>query len=185
MSRLQVHLHRLLRFRRSAGHQCHRLCVLRTAILRATRGAGDKDLLLTAILDAVKVLACAICLHLRTGRSPTGAAFMAACQVSCAAVVKNIPAPSDKYTTSSGITTVALRYHFVVAYNFSWRPLPWSCISEIFQTRIREPGVAVGVFSQWHHLFVCPTIQDRRIGVGCLPFLVWLMRASLSALLRF
>jgi len=27
--------------------------------------------------------------------------------------------------------------------------LPWPYVSEIFPTRIREPGIAVGVASQW------------------------------------
>lgn len=75
---------------------------------------------------------------------------MAACQITCAAVVKNKPVPGEGKVTSSGIATVALIYMFVIAYNLSWGPLPWPYVSEIFPARIREPGIAVGVGSQWY-----------------------------------
>jgi MFS family permease len=123
-------------------------------------GGGDKDLLLTAIFGAIKVAACSIFVFFlseRVGRRQVliwGAAFMAVCQISTAAVVKNIPSPQTGDVTSSGIGTVALIYLFVIAYNFSWGPLPWPYVSEIFPTRIREPGVAVGVSSQWLFNFV-------------------------------
>lgn len=123
-------------------------------------GGGDKDLLLTAIFGAIKVVACGIFvlfLSERIGRRQSliwGAAFMAACQISAAAIVKNKPAPANGHVTSSGIATVALIYMFVIAYNLSWGPLPWPYVSEIFPTRIREPGIAVGVSSQWLFNFV-------------------------------
>ncbi|KAJ4359951.1 uncharacterized protein N0V89_000510 [Didymosphaeria variabile] len=143
-------------------------------------GAGDKNLLLTAIFGAVKVVACSVFVFLlseRVGRRQVliwGAVFMAACQISCAAVVKNIPAPSNGNTTPSGIATVALIYLFVIAYNFSWGPLPWPYISEIFPTRIREPGVAVGVSSQWLFNFIFSLVTPYMIDdMGWGTFLFW------------
>jgi hypothetical protein len=59
-----------------------------------------------------------------------GAVFMAACFFATAGVVKAIPPPAQGNVTSSGIATVALIYLFVIAYNFSWGPLPWPYISE-------------------------------------------------------
>jgi hypothetical protein len=96
-------------------------------------GAGDRDLLLTAIFGAVKVLACGVFVlwfSERLSRRQVlfgGAALMAACQITTAAVVKAKPASStgDEAVTSSGIATVAMIYLFVVFYNFSWGPLPW------------------------------------------------------------
>lgn len=81
---------------------------------------------------------------------------MAACQISTAAVVKTHPGGEgeDGAITSAGIATIALIYLFVIAYNFSWGPLPWPYVSEIFPTRTREPGIAVGVASQWLWNFV-------------------------------
>ncbi|KAJ5213439.1 hypothetical protein N7449_000608 [Penicillium cf. viridicatum] len=123
-------------------------------------GAGDRTLLLTGIFGAIKVVACLIFvvfLSDRFGRRPLlggGAAFMAVCMIATAVVVKSYPQPGDGTVTSSGIATVALIYLDIIAYNFSWGPLPWPCASEIFPTRIREPGVAFGVGSQWLFNFV-------------------------------
>ena len=99
-------------------------------------GGGDRALLLTAIFGAVKVVACGIFVIFvseRVGRRNVligGAAFMAACQITTAAVIKAIPAPESGHVTSSGIATVALIYLFVIAYNFSWGPTPWPYVSE-------------------------------------------------------
>lgn len=121
---------------------------------------GNSDLLLTAIFGAIKVAACGCFVLFVADRVPrkkiliAGATFMAACQITCAAVVKTHPAQSTGDVTSSGIATVALIYLFVIAYNFSWGPLPWPYVSEIFPTRIREPGISVGVASQWYVLLL-------------------------------
>ncbi|CAG8930976.1 unnamed protein product [Penicillium salamii] len=123
-------------------------------------GDGDRTLLLTGIFGAIKVVACLIFvvfLSDRFGRRPLlagGAAFMAVCMIATAAVIKTYPQPGDGTVSSSGIATVALIYLDIIAYNFSWGPLPWPCTSEIFPTRIREPGVAFGVGSQWLFNFV-------------------------------
>lgn len=128
---------------------------------------GNSDLLLTAIFGAIKVAACltfVLFVAERVNRKAilvAGALFMAACQISCAAVVKTHPAHGNGEVTSSGIATVALIYLFVIAYNFSWGPLPWPYVSEIFPTRIREPGIAVGVSSQWLFNFVRKTRSDK------------------------
>ncbi|KAJ5250670.1 hypothetical protein N7489_001080 [Penicillium chrysogenum] len=133
-------------------------------------GDGDRTLLLTGIFGAIKVVAClvfVVFLSDRFGRRPLlagGAGFMAVCMIATAAVVKTYPQPGDGTVTSSGIATVALIYLDIIAYNFSWGPLPWPCASEIFPTRIREPGVAFGVGSQWLFNFVwsfsTPYIQE-------------------------
>ncbi|KAJ6010365.1 hypothetical protein N7451_001777 [Penicillium sp. IBT 35674x] len=142
-------------------------------------GPGDKNLLLTGIFGAVKVVACLIFVVFmsdRFGRRPVlagGAAFMAVCMLVTAAVVKNYP-PQDGVVSSAGIATVALIYLDIIAYNFSWGPLPWPCASEIFPTRIREPGVAFGVGSQWLFNFVwsfsTPYIMA---GIGWATFLLF------------
>lgn len=99
-------------------------------------GSGNKDLLLTAIFGAVKVVACGVFVLFvseRVGRRNVliaGAAFMSACQIATAAVDKEIPPPAQGNITSSGIAMVALIYLFVIAYNFSWGPMPWPYVSE-------------------------------------------------------
>lgn len=143
-------------------------------------GSGNKGLLLTAIFGAIKVVACGIFVLFvseRVGRRNVliaGAAFMAACQITTAAVVKAIPPPEQGNVTSSGIATVALIYLFVIAYNFSWGPMPWPYVAEIFPARIREPGVAVGVGSQWLFNFVFSlTTPYMMTNMGWGTFLLW------------
>jgi MFS family permease len=145
-------------------------------------GSGDKDLLLTAIFGAVKVVACGIFVLFLSERLPRrtvligGAALMAACQIATAVVVKEKPPPSsaNPAVTPSGTATVALIYLFVIFYNFSWGPLPWPYVSEIFPTRIREPGVAIGVASQWLWNFVFSlTTPYMMTSLGWGTFLLW------------
>ncbi|PQE06123.1 mfs quinate transporter protein [Rutstroemia sp. NJR-2017a BBW] len=99
-------------------------------------GGGSKDLLLTAIFGAIKVVACGcfvLFLSNRVGRRGVligGAVFMSMCQIVTAIVVKELPASKSAGVTSSGIATVALIYLFVIAYNLSWGPLPWPYVSE-------------------------------------------------------
>ncbi|TKA58729.1 hypothetical protein B0A55_12215, partial [Friedmanniomyces simplex] len=84
------------------------------------------------------------------------------------------PAPANAQVTSSGIATIALIYLFVIAYNFSWGPLPWPYVSELFPTRIREPGIAVGVASQWLFNFVFSLTTPYMItNMGWGTFLLW------------
>ncbi|CAD0113796.1 unnamed protein product [Aureobasidium uvarum] len=141
---------------------------------------GNNDLLLTAIFGAIKVAACltfVIFVAERVNRKivlTLGALVMAACQISTAAVVRSKPPPGDATVTSSGIATVALIYLFVIAYNFSFGPLPWPYVSEIFPTRIREPGIGIAVSSQWLWNFVYSISTPYMIkNMGWGTFLFW------------
>lgn len=166
-------------------------------------GDTESNLLLTAIFGAIKVAACALFVIFvadSVGRRwilTGGALFMAACQITTAAVVETHPAPGDGTVTSAGIATIALIYLFVIAYNFSWGPLPWPYVSEvnhapllchtqysrptltflpsqIFPTRTREPGIAVGVASQWLFAFVFTLTTPYMIdNIKWGTFLLW------------
>lgn len=122
-------------------------------------GPGDKNLLLTGIFGAIKVASClffVVYMSERFGRRPllaAGTVFMGICMLATAGVVKNYP-PQDGVVTTAGIVTVALIYLDIIAYNLSFGPLCWPICGEIFPTRIREPGVAFGVGSQWFFNFV-------------------------------
>ncbi|KAF2218774.1 MFS sugar transporter-like protein, partial [Elsinoe ampelina] len=141
---------------------------------------NDRALLLSGIFGAVKVVACGLFIIFVAERVPRkailtgGAVFMAATQFVTAAVLKTHPAPGGGKVTSSGIATVAMIYLFVVAYNFSWGPLCWPYVSEIFSARIREPGVAVGVSAQWLFSFVFTLVTPYMIqDLGWGTFLFW------------
>jgi hypothetical protein len=135
---------------------------------------GNSDLLLTAIFGAIKVAACLtfvlfVAENVDRRKILTGGAlFMAACQITTAAVVKTHPAHANGTVTSAGIATIAMIYLFVIAYNFSWGPLPWPYVSEIFTTRTREPGIAIGVSSQWLFNFIFSLTTPYMItNLGC------------------
>ncbi|PTU25574.1 hypothetical protein P175DRAFT_0554808 [Aspergillus ochraceoroseus IBT 24754] len=69
----------------------------------------------------------------------------------------------------AGITTISLIYVNITIYNLSWGPLPWPCTAELFLTRIREPGVAIAVSSQWLFNFLwsfCTPLYPGRHGLG-------------------
>ncbi|CAK3942587.1 general substrate transporter [Lecanosticta acicola] len=146
---------------------------------------GSKDntsLLLTAIFGAVKVGACLLFVLFvadNVGRRyilTAGALFMAACQISAAAVLRSFPAPKTPSSdiSHSGIAAIALIYLFVIAYNFSWGPLPWPYVAEIFPPRIREPGIGVGVGFQWLFNFVFSLTTPYMIrNMGWGTFLLW------------
>ncbi|KAJ2977176.1 hypothetical protein NUW58_g7889 [Xylaria curta] len=145
-------------------------------------GSGDRSLLITAIFGAVKVVACGIFIlwfSERLSRRQVligGAVVMSACQITTAAVVKFFPAPAEQEEAVSppAIATIALIYLFVVAYNFSWGPMPWPYVSEIFSARIREPGIAVGVASQWlWNLIFSLTTPYMIASLGWGTFLIW------------
>ncbi|KAI5462836.1 MFS sugar transporter-like protein [Mariannaea sp. PMI_226] len=143
-------------------------------------GGGQRALLLTAIFGAVKAVSCGVFVVFLANRLSRrqvlvgGAAVMAACQITTAMVVKTNPAPEDGSVTALAVLTVGLIYLFVAVYNFSWGPLAWPYISEIFPSRIREPGIAIGASSQWLFnlifTFSTPYMVDR-LGWG--TFLVW------------
>jgi MFS family permease len=148
-------------------------------------------LLLTAIFGVIRVLACGFVLVLsdRIGRRDVliwGAIFMAACQITTAAVVKNKSPPGEGKVTPSGIATIALIYMFVIAYNLSWGPLPYPYVSEIFPTRAREAGIAVGVSSQWLFNFVFSLTTSYMItNMGWGTFPLWGIFDAVIALLAF
>ena len=159
-------------------------------------GPGDKNLLLTGVFGGVKVIACFVFVVFvaeRFGRRPLligGAVVMAGCMVVTASLVKTHPPPppvsadsrEDSSIPGAAIATILLIYLNITAFNLSWGPLPWPCISEIFPTRIREPGVALGVASQWFFNFVwsfsTPYIMA---GMGWATFLLFGMLDLLFA----
>ena len=145
-------------------------------------GTGQDALLLSGIFGAVKVVACGTFVFLladRVGRRQPliwGAVGMAITMIIAAAIVATHPRKPDR-VNSAGIGTTAMIYLFVIIYNGSWGALPWPYVSEIFPTRIREPGVGVGVASQWLWAFVftlaTPYMIEHMGKGGWATFLFW------------
>lgn len=64
------------------------------------------------------------------------------------------PDPDATTISSAGIASILMVYFEAMCYNMSWGPVPWLYMSEIFPTRIREVGIAVGTATQWLFNFV-------------------------------
>ncbi|OOF93199.1 hypothetical protein ASPCADRAFT_209792 [Aspergillus carbonarius ITEM 5010] len=152
-------------------------------------------LLLTGIFGALKVISCLtfiVWVADRFGRRPLlilGALAMSICMITTSAVVKSSQVPSPHPSTNgtnptstltstpishSGITTVSLIYLAIICYNLSWGPLPWPCTAELFNARIREPGVAIGVAAQWLSNFIWSFSTPYVLaGAGWATFLIF------------
>ncbi|KAK7543045.1 MFS sugar transporter-like protein [Phyllosticta citricarpa] len=145
-----------------------------------TNGSEHKSLLLSGIFGAVKVFACGLFVWLaadrwsRKSNLTIGALGMSACLIVVAAVLKTRPAPSDGSIPGSSKAMVALLYLFVMVYNFSWGPLPWPYVNELYSIRHREVGVAIAVSSQWLWNFVFTVSTPYMIdSMGWGTFLLW------------
>ncbi|KAJ3755463.1 general substrate transporter [Lentinula raphanica] len=68
--------------------------------------------------------------------------------------VSNTNTASSSSPSSAGQAMAAMLYLYVCFYSMGWGPLPWVYISDIFPTRTRHYGLAVGSGSQWLWNFV-------------------------------
>ncbi|KAL2865018.1 sugar porter family MFS transporter [Aspergillus lucknowensis] len=124
-------------------------------------GTSENDtLLITGFFGVVKVVACGIFVLFlveRIGRKwslAIGAFLMGALMLIVAMLAKSFtPDPNATGISSPTAASIAMIYLEAASYNMSWGPVPWLYMSEIFPTRIREIGIAVGTATQW--LFNC------------------------------
>jgi len=120
---------------------------------------GNRDLLLTGLFGAVKVIACTffiIILAERFGRRTLltgGSALMAVCMLITGLIAKYIKTDSTTNVTAAGKATVAMIYLDIMIYNCSWGPVPWAYVPEIFPTRIRSLGLAMSMLAHWASSF--------------------------------
>ncbi|KAF9894785.1 hypothetical protein FE257_004406 [Aspergillus nanangensis] len=124
-------------------------------------GAGDSSLLISGFFGVVKVVACftfVLFLVERVGRKWSliaGAFMMGSLMLIVAILSKTFPPDPDATGISStAAASIAMVYLEAASYNMSWGPVPWLYMSEIFPTRIREMGIAVGTATQWLFNFV-------------------------------
>ncbi|CBF73852.1 hypothetical protein AN8084.2 [Aspergillus nidulans FGSC A4] len=125
-------------------------------------GTSENDtLLITGFFGVVKVVACGtfvLFLVERIGRKWSLAlgAFMMGALMLIVAILAKVFTPDSTATEISSPTaaSIAMIYLEAASYNMSWGPVPWLYMSEIFPTRIREIGIAVGTATQWLFNFV-------------------------------
>ncbi|KAL5357107.1 general substrate transporter [Aspergillus floccosus] len=124
-------------------------------------GAGNDSLLISGFFGVIKVVACfifVVFLVERIGRkwSLICGAFMMGSLMLIVAILSKVfpPDPNATSISSPAIASIAMVYLEAGMYNMSWGPVPWLYMSEIFPTRIREMGIAVGTATQWLFNFV-------------------------------
>ena len=144
----------------------------------STVGAGTSNMFLTGFFGIVKILGVLTFISFfveKFGRKKPfilGAFAMGTLMLIIAVVVATHPPSSSSPNTSissAGIVAILIIYAEAFCFNMSWGPLPWLYISEIFPTRIREIGIAIGAASQWLFNFVMSQITPHaieRIGWG-------------------
>ncbi|MCJ1314387.1 hypothetical protein MMC25_008069 [Agyrium rufum] len=143
--------------------------------------SGNRNLLLTGLFGAVKVIACSFFIFFlaeRFGRRSLltgGSALMAVCMLITALIVKYIPTESASVVTPAGRATVAMIYLDIMIYNCSWGPVPWAYVPEIFPTRIRALGLAVSMLAHWASSFCFSFASPYMIAnIGANTFLVFM-----------
>ncbi|KAL2827965.1 general substrate transporter [Aspergillus cavernicola] len=130
-------------------------------IFGAVGTSANDTLLITGFFGVVKVVACGffvLFLVERIGRKwslAIGAFIMGALMLIVAILSKTFTAdPNATGISSPTAASIAMIYLEAASYNMSWGPVPWLYMSEIFPTRIREVGIAVGTATQWLFNFV-------------------------------
>lgn len=123
-------------------------------------GAGQDNLLITGFFGVVKVISCLFFLLFlverlgRRGSLLAGALLMGTYMLIVAILTVKFPPDPDAGLTPSSIASLTMIYLEAMSYNISWGPVPWVYTGEIFPTRIREAGVAIGTATQWLFNFV-------------------------------
>ncbi|KAK4541038.1 hypothetical protein LTR36_008407 [Oleoguttula mirabilis] len=142
---------------------------------------GNRDLLLTGLFGAVKVIACTFFIWVlaeRFGRRTLltgGSALMAVCMLITALIAKFVPTDSGGNVTNGGRATVAMIYLDIMIYNCSWGPVPWAYVPEIFPTRIRSLGLAVSMLAHWSSSFCFSFASPYMIAnIGAWTFLIFM-----------
>ncbi|KAI1371868.1 putative MFS sugar transporter [Hypoxylon crocopeplum] len=143
-------------------------------------GAGDQSLLISGFFGLVKVVSCLFFLLFlverigRRGSLLAGAFLMGAYMLIIACLTATHPPVAGQSLTSTGAAAVAMVYLEAMSYNISWGPVPWLYMSEIFPSRIREAGVAVGTATQWLFNFVFSQITPHAVNnIGWRTFLMF------------
>lgn len=147
----------------------------------ATVGAGDSSKLVTGFFGVIKVigvLTFQLFVLDRIGRRTpfmVGAFFMGSFMLIISLITATHPPSAQQHGTSrAGIAAIIMVYAEAFSFNMSWGPLPWLYLGEIFSSRTRDIGVAIGAASQWLFNFVMSQITPHAIAnIGWRTFLMF------------
>lgn len=143
-------------------------------------GAGQNALLLSGFFGVGKVISCAfflIFLVERIGRRWSllaGSFLMGTHMFIIAVLTQRYPPVSGGTLTPPAIASLTMVFLEAMTFNISWGPIPWLYMSEIFPTRIREGGIAVGAATQWLFGFTLSQITPAAVNnLGYKAFLMF------------
>ncbi|KAI9739923.1 MAG: hypothetical protein M1818_004979 [Claussenomyces sp. TS43310] len=141
-------------------------------------GAGTSTSLVTGCFGIVKVLSCLLFVTVIVGRIGRKTAFMGGAAAMgtfmLIIAVLNATNPPSKKVTPSAIAAIIMTYCEAASYNMSWGPVSWLYLGEIFPTRLREIGIAIGSASQWLFNFALSEITPHAIrNIGWRTFLMF------------
>ncbi|KAK9425289.1 putative Quinate permease [Seiridium unicorne] len=143
-------------------------------------GAGGQSLYISGFFGVVKVVSCLFFLLFlveRIGRRGSlfgGAFLMGSYMLIIACLTATHPPVAGQGFTSTGAAAVAMVYLEAMTYNISWGPVSWLYMGEIFPTRLREAGIAVGTATQWLFNFVFSQATPYAINnIGWRTFLMF------------
>lgn len=145
------------------------------AVLWKSAGFKESDaLLINVISGAVSIVACFIATALidRIGRKPLlliGSIGMAITLGILAAVFGTASMNNGalELTGSSGPIALVAANLYVMFFNFSWGPVMWVMLGEMFPNQIRGSGLAVSGLAQWMANFgITMTFPMLLAGVG-------------------
>ena len=148
----------------------------------AAVGAGGASKLVTGFFGVVKVVGVIVFQAFvmdRIGRRVpfmVGAFAMGSFMLIIAIVLATHPTSTSSGggTSRAGIAMIIMTYAEAFSYNMSWGPLPWLYVGEIFSSRTREVGVAVGGASQWLFNFMMSQVTPHAIdNIGWRMFLMF------------
>ncbi|KAA8644283.1 hypothetical protein EYZ11_002832 [Aspergillus tanneri] len=145
-------------------------------------GAGSSAKLVTGFFGVVKVVGVSVFQLFvmdRLGRRVpfmVGAFAMGSFMLVIACVLATHPSASGEQSsaTNAGFAMIIMTYAEAFSFNMSWGPLPWLYVGEIFSSRTREIGVAVGAASQWLFNFMMSQVTPHAIAnIGWRTFLMF------------
>ncbi|CRK48223.1 hypothetical protein BN1723_007908 [Verticillium longisporum] len=91
-----------------------------------------------------------------------------------AVLTVTFPPNPDQGLTPPSIASLTMIYLEAMSYNISWGPVPWVYMGEIFPTRIREAGIAIGTSTQWLFNFVFSQVTPHAVeNLGWRTFLMF------------
>jgi len=128
------------------------------AVLWQSVGFSENDSLLINVLSgSLSIAACIIAIVLvdKIGRKPLlwiGSAGMAITLGICAVAFStaSLDAEGNLFLSDAMGTTALISANiYVIFFNFSWGPIMWVMLGEMFPNQIRGSGLAVSGFAQW------------------------------------